>query len=86
MNMLTSLLIYSGSWLNDGWPDCMDGSDEPQLRDLSVRFQCLQCSGVILPALQMCAINRGEMDIAQCVDEMIGQGQCNQCIKDFTSW
>ena len=69
-------------WRDDGWPDCMDGSDENGDKTSAKLFQCVQCSGVILSAKHLCSTSgRGLSE--ECVGEMIGEGDCNICVKDY---
>ena len=74
-------------WVGDGWPDCMDGSDERDLvlvdgRSPSFQFQCVQCSGVVLAAAHLCD-SSGRGMTADCVHEFIGEGECNVCVEEF---
>ncbi len=71
----------SRSWVGDGWPDCMDGSDE-SVGDGGRLFQCVQCAGVVLPAAQLCR-SSGRGLSAECVHDFIGQGECNVCVDDY---
>lgn len=69
------------TYVNDGWPDCLDGSDEDNAQ-MPFVLQCVECSGVVLSAVQLCQLS-GQGLSRECVDEMMGQGDCNVCIKEF---
>eukprot|EP00095_Tigriopus_kingsejongensis_P006721 snap_masked-scaffold25_size650667-processed-gene-5.22 protein:Tk06721 transcript:snap_masked-scaffold25_size650667-processed-gene-5.22-mRNA-1 annotation:"hypothetical protein AaeL_AAEL007475" len=74
-------------WVNDGWPDCLDGSDETEgvdrmARTLPQDLGCLQCSSVVLASMALCS-NSGSGVTRQCVEDMMGEGDCNSCIGDF---
>lgn len=70
-------------WTSDGWPDCMDGADEPgELAGMPRKFQCIACSGVVLTAAHLCASSGRGMS-AECVNTMIGEGDCNGCVQHF---
>ena len=76
-----------GKWVQDGWPDCLDGSDEesPKGLDKSLPEQlvCIQCAGVVLSAGFVCRESRlGLSD--QCIQEVMGEkGACNNCISYY---
>ena len=75
-------------WVGDGWPDCMDGSDEAGMesetgRPMTYQLQCIQCSGVVLSAAFMCS-SSGQGINMECMEEMMGaEGGCNVCIGEF---
>ncbi|XP_059088374.1 uncharacterized protein LOC131884564 [Tigriopus californicus] len=77
-------------WVGDGWPDCLDGSDEislqsedrHQYRAFSQDLTCLHCSAVVLSSISMCS-NSGQGVSHECVEDMMGSGGCNDCIQDF---
>ena len=74
-------------WMNDGWPDCMDGSDDADMRSKNgkspaFQLQCVECAGVVLSAAHLChSSGRGLTD--ECVNTMIGEGECNVCVQEF---
>ena len=44
------------NWVSDGWPDCLDGTDEdflPSEKGLPEQLVCVQCAGVVLSAVIM---------------------------------
>lgn len=74
-------------WIGDGWPDCMDGSDESGLMgtdgtSAAIVVQCVQCAGVILPAAHLCSMN-GMGVTPECINDMIGEGECNVCTTQY---
>ena len=46
------------------------------------KFQCITCSGVLLSAAHLCATS-GRGMTADCINTMIGEGDCNGCVEDF---
>ena len=55
----------SDSWVEDGWPDCLDGSDENQgsKQSLPEQLVCVQCAGVVLSAGFLCRESRSIPDV-----------------------
>lgn len=72
-------------WVSDGWPDCIDGSDEAGLstsgKVLPHQLGCIHCGGVILSAGFMCQQSEGLT--RSCVESIMGPGQCNVCIEEY---
>ena len=79
---------FPTAWSDDGWPDCLDGSDEPDFTNLEdgkvlpYKFQCVECAGVVLSAGFLCT-SSGQGLTASCVEGMMGRGDCNVCIPEF---
>ena len=73
-------------WVEDGWPDCLDGRDEASGRRGGSTggklFHCVQCAGVVLPAAQLCR-SSGRGMTAECVHDFIGEGECNVCVDEY---
>jgi len=73
-------------WVNDGWPDCLDGADEDafNLGEKVLPFQlgCVHCAGVILSAGFLCIESNGGLT-RNCVEQVMGPGQCNVCIGEY---
>ena len=73
-------------WVSDGWPDCMDGADEASLsvegKVLPYQLGCVQCAGVVLSASFLCLESSQGLS-RQCVEGMMGPGECNVCIQEF---
>ena len=73
-------------WVSDGWPDCMDGADEASLsvegKVLPYQLGCVQCAGVVLSASFLCLESSHGLT-RQCVEAMMGPGECNVCIQEF---
>ena len=80
-------------WRNDGWPDCLDASDEKSgedggittedgaLTSLPQQLVCVQCAGVILSAGFICRESDQGLTNS-CLQETMGKGgACNPCIK-----
>lgn len=68
-------------WRDDGWPDCLDGSDETNLQDQALPQQllCVQCAGVVLSAGFICRESDSLTD--ECVRHIMGSGgSCNPCV------
>jgi len=72
-------------WVSDGWPDCMDGSDERGMSSngkvLPHQLGCIQCAGTVLSAGFICQQTEGLT--RSCVESVLGPGQCNVCIEDY---
>ena len=73
-------------WVSDGWPDCMDGGDEASLsvdgKVMPYQLGCVQCAGVVLSASFLC-LESSQGLTRQCVEGMMGPGECNVCIQEF---
>lgn len=73
-----------GSWIADGWPDCLDGQDEHHHgsgeHSLPEQLVCVQCAGVVLSAGFVCReSNQGLTN--KCLHETMGRnGACNDCV------
>ena len=67
-----------GGWVADGWPDCLDGSDEVSEKNLPQQLVCISCAGVVLTAGFLCRETSGLT--SQCVSDVMGNGVCNNCI------
>ncbi len=75
----------SADFVGDGWPDCVDGSDEDDGDEESAAklLMCVECAGVVLPAAQLCrASGRGD-EGAECVRDAIGSGECAACVEEY---
>merc|ERR1712010_249858 len=63
-------------WVDDGWPDCLDGADEADLtvdgKVMPFQLGCVSCAGVILPAGFLCIESSGGLT-RECV-EQVGLG------------
>jgi len=75
-------------WVSDGWPDCMDGADEASLavdgKVMPYQLGCVQCAGVVLSASFLCLESQSGLT-RQCVESLMGPGECNVCIEEFLS-
>jgi len=75
-------------WVSDGWPDCMDGADEATLsvdgNVMPYQLGCVQCAGVVLSASFLCLESSSGLT-RQCVESIMGAGECNTCIQEFLS-
>jgi len=75
-------------WVSDGWPDCMDGADEATLsvdgKVMTYQLGCVQCAGVVLSASFLCLESQTGLT-RQCVEAVMGPGECNACIQEFLS-
>nr|XP_040572500.1 uncharacterized protein LOC121121603 [Lepeophtheirus salmonis] len=74
-------------WISDNWPDCLDGSDEPELeslsgRSLSEELQCVSCGGNVIAAVSLCS-DKNYIHLTNCVKELLGDGNCSLCISDY---
>jgi len=73
-------------WVDDGWPDCLDGADEADLtvdgKVMPFQLGCVYCAGVILPAGFLCIESSGGLT-RECVEKVMGPGQCNVCIAEY---
>jgi len=73
-------------WVDDGWPDCLDGADEADLtvdgKVMPFQLGCVSCAGVILPAGFLCIESSGGLT-RECVEQVMGRGQCNVCIGEY---
>ncbi|XP_023346509.1 uncharacterized protein LOC111715424 [Eurytemora carolleeae] len=72
-------------WIEDGWPDCMDGADESNLavdgKVLPFQLGCIHCAGVVLSAGFLCRESGGLT--RSCVEGILGPGECNVCIGEY---
>ena len=70
----------------DGWPDCLDGTDEDFLsseKGLPEQLVCVQCAGVVLSAGFLCR-ESSEGLTNKCVQKVMGEnGSCNNCISHY---
>merc|ERR1719348_2609467 len=76
-------------WVSDGWPDCMDGADEATLnidgKVMPYQLGCVHCAGVVLSAAFLCIESSSTSSglTRNCVENILGPGQCNLCIQEF---
>jgi len=76
-------------WVSDGWPDCMDGADEATLtvdgKVMPYQLGCVHCAGVVLSAAFLCLESSSHSGglTRNCVENILGPGQCNVCIQEF---
>ena len=71
-----------GVWVADGWPDCLDGSDEVSEKNLPQQLVCIQCAGVVLSAGFLCRESANGLT-SRCVSNVMGDGMCNNCISHY---
>eukprot|EP00096_Caligus_rogercresseyi_P014255 TRINITY_DN6755_c0_g1_i2.p1 TRINITY_DN6755_c0_g1~~TRINITY_DN6755_c0_g1_i2.p1 ORF type:complete len:418 (-),score=55.31 TRINITY_DN6755_c0_g1_i2:7-1260(-) len=69
-------------WVGDGWPDCLDGSDEPDLSGLTSQMHCFSCGGSVLISLGLCENEGHHLNKKSCVRGHLGDGNCEHCL-DF---
>ncbi len=74
---------FDRTWVNDGWPDCIDGSDESgSHKRQPLILSCVYCASVVLPAAHLCRAS-GRGLTAECVHDFIGEGECNVCVQEY---
>lgn len=73
------------SWIGDGWPDCIDGTDENQgnKQSLPEQLVCVQCAGVVLSAGFLC--RESSLGLTNdCIEQVMGKnGACNSCVSYY---
>jgi len=74
-------------WVQDGWPDCLDGSDESNPgngnQSLPEQLVCIQCAGVVLSAGFVCRESRMGLT-SECLQDVMGaKGACNNCVSYY---
>ena len=78
-------LLSVESWIGDGWPDCIDGSDENQgnKQSLPEQLVCVQCAGVVLSAGFLCRESSFGLT-NDCIEKIMGKnGACNSCVSHY---
>ncbi len=70
-----------GQWIADGWPDCLDGTDEKN--NATEQLVCVQCAGVVLSAGFVCRQSSQGLT-KECLHVTMGvNGACNNCISHY---